>query len=85
VLCIDARLPGDVSQCAARKTLRLIVLFTNPVVKSLQKCQSKMTHMAVTSRLAFLYAKMLVSMQSCDGRVVRAVLRLTIVATSIPV
>jgi len=43
------------------KILRLISLFTNPVVRSLQWCQSKMTCMAVTNRLA--YANMLESTQ----------------------
>jgi len=61
----------------------LIALFTNPVVKSLQKCQSKVTCMAVTNRLAFLYANVLVSTQ-IDGWVIKAVQRLRIAATSIP-
>jgi len=31
-------LVGDVPVCASRKTLRLIVLFTNSVTRSLQRC-----------------------------------------------
>jgi len=41
--------------------------FTNPVVKSLQRCQSKMARLAVANRLAFLYANMFESTLSCDG------------------
>jgi len=39
----------------------LITFFTNPVVKSLQNIQSKMTRMVVTNRLTFLYANVLES------------------------
>jgi len=46
--------------CASRKVLRLILLFTNLVVKSLQRCQSKMTRIwRFANRLAFSYANML--------------------------
>jgi len=43
----------------------------------------KMARKAVTNRLELLYANMLKSAQSCDGWVVKTVLRLRIAATSI--
>jgi len=50
-----------------KKNLTLDCLFTNPVVKSLQICQSKMTRVAVANRLAFLYANMLESTLSYNA------------------
>jgi len=40
---------------------------SNPVVDSLQRCQSKMTRVAVTNTFAFLYVNVLESMQICGG------------------
>jgi len=45
----------------------MIALFTNPVLKSLQRCQSKMTHVAVVNALSFLFANMFDSTQICAG------------------
>jgi len=50
--------------------LILITVLTNAVDKSLQRCQSKITRIAFTNRLAFLYANVLESTQSCDDWVV---------------
>jgi len=40
---------------------------TITVVKSLQKCQSKMTRVAVSNRSAFLYVNVPESIQGCGG------------------
>jgi len=37
------------------------------LLKSMQKCQSKMTQVAVSNRLIFLFDNALESIQSCDG------------------
>jgi len=60
-------LSGDVSLCASIKILHLIALFTDPVHKSLQRCQSKMTRVAVTNSLSFLYATVLKSTPNCNS------------------
>jgi len=51
---------------------------------SIQACQSKMTRLTVSIRLAFLCVNVPQSTQSYDDWVVQAVLRLSIAATSMP-
>jgi len=66
----DASPDNKVHQCIAQASLHLlclIALFTNPVDKSLQICQSKMMQMAANRFINILLIFMLTYLQSCNG------------------